>query len=161
MQSKEDIERHYNVRDPWSYTANPEDARRKRYLIHMANLFGPYERVLDIGAGEGWITQDYPGKVLHGLELSEQARSRMPSSVKGITEPEGSYDLVVGTGILYGHYDWELFLKLITTHSSRYILLSNIKAWEHESVRLIPGKQLLEMSFPFHEYHQQLRFFER
>lgn len=170
MQSKEEIEKHYENPDPWGYQKSPEDEKRKRYILHMLKLFTPkggkFESALDIGCGEGWITKDLPAKRIAGFEISDSASARFPKKVERFVPgaSEEKFDLVVATGVLYGHYDFRLFLDLIKKHAGRYILLSNVAAWEVKQVSEVPGFRLLELQFPYwrdgQDLRQQLRMFE-
>lgn len=161
MQTKEQIELSYRDGDAWDFETNAEDAKRKRYIIHVLRLFGPFERALDIGCGQGFIARDLPADEIHGFEISDNAASRLPPNVKRMLEPEGKYDLVTACGIMYSHYDWDLFASLIEEHSSNVILLCNISSWElSEGVERIPGKQVFTAFFPYREWSQALRVFK-
>lgn len=159
MQPKDEIEKQYEIPDPWEYQKTPDDLNRKRILTMTVKIFGPYERLLDIGAGEGWITQDYPVPVLHGYELSNNASKRFPSNVKRIDIPDGSYDIVTCTGIFYPHYDWLGFMDIIYEHASKHVLVSSIKAWEHPCVDRI-GNCIHEEEYKYREYVQRMRLFQ-
>lgn len=164
MQPFSEIEEHYTKEDPWNYRTSREDQKRKFYILHMLHLFGPYKRALDLGCGEGWITADIPAEEIYGYDLSNQAVSRFPDTVKRCVAPEGSYDLIMGTGIMYAHYNWPFFLEVIKRHAGRYILLSNIKDWEVAQIDQVPGFRLLEMEFPYkpgdEAFVQKLRMYE-
>ncbi len=158
-QSKADLEDFYSKPDPWNYKTTPDDIQRKQYILHTLDLFGPFERALDIGCGEGWITKDLPADIKHGFELSDVAAERFPPCVQRTML--GKYDLVLATGVLYAHYDWERFVELIRKFGSRIVLTCNIKAWEmHAALFAVPGKQVLEMEFPYREFTQKLRVFD-
>jgi hypothetical protein len=163
QQAFEEIERHYEKVDPWGYQTNPEDARRADYIFGILDMFfGPgeqAEKALDIGAGEGWITQYLPARSIFGYELSDKAASRFHPIITRVKKPEGQYDLVVTTGTLYHHYDWVTFLHLIKCHSSNIVLTCNIKDWEVPEVKTI-GKQIFEAEFPYREWTQKLRIFK-
>jgi SAM-dependent methyltransferase len=161
MQPLSEIEKSYQTPDPWCYKSNPEDQKRKSYILHILDLFSPFNRALDIGCGEGWITEHLRAAELWGYEISDTAASRFPFSVKRANPPEGKFELVVATGVLYGHYNWKLFTNLINKHASRIILTSNIKSWElDEAVRSIPGKEILKIEFPYNEHKQRMRIFD-
>jgi hypothetical protein len=170
MQPKEEIEASYSTPDPWGYQVNPDDHLRKQIILGVLNAhqykFGPFERALDIGAGEAWITKDLPAETRHGFELSAQARSRMPDDVVPVNSAYGSYDLVVATGVMYTHYDCAEFFKLIREHASKVILTCNIQSWEHQMLKdqsgdlsFLNGKEIFKAQFPYREYVQQLRVF--
>lgn len=147
--------------DPWGYRTNPDDKRRKQLILHCLAMFTPYSRALDIGAHEGWITQDLPCNVRHGYELSDLAASRFPVGVERVHTILGGYDLVVATGVLYAHYEWQLFTQMIQKHATRIVLTCNIKPWEvPEAIARIPGKELYTMEFQYREWTQKLRVFQ-
>lgn len=158
-QPKEEIEKFYEKKDPWAYTENPEDLKRKQKILEK--LEGRhYKRALDIGGGEGWISKDLPADEIEVLEISDNAKSRLPEGVKGVSEATGKYDLIVGTGIMYHHYDYQRFLDIIRQHSSGAVLLSNIASWEVDEVSQQLGESTVE-EFPYREFIQRLRFYER
>lgn len=179
-QAKDEIVAGYANPDPWGYQTNRDDIERKRRIIEAVkfycqgyeNYIDPttkelkqrkkgYERALDICCGEGWITGDLPAKEIEGIELSEKARARFPKNVKAVNEPRGNYDLVVLTGALYKHYDWETFVGWINAAARQYIVLSNIKDWEvSDAIKQIKATQLVWYTFPYREYEQILRVFK-
>jgi hypothetical protein len=57
MQNQNELEKWYQKNDPWDYTGNKDDAYRKERIL--SNL-KTYNRGLDIGCGEGFITKDLP-----------------------------------------------------------------------------------------------------
>jgi len=169
MQDPKEIEAHYNTPDPWAYKTNPADLDRKNRILNKLKLnFGTFDRALDLGCGEGWLTTDLPALNIEGYELSAQARGRLPFNVRPITEPWGSYDLVIATGVMYAHYDYKHLLELIRIHASGRVLTCNIKAWEVKELK-DPAfmlhhcglEQTSEQVFPYREYEQQLRIFRR
>ena len=99
MQSKEELEEWYKTPDPWAYQITEDDAKRKEIILEM--LPYNYQRALDIGCGEGFITANLPAADIHGIEISDTAASRFPWNVKRVLEPVGVYDLVITTGTLY------------------------------------------------------------
>lgn len=176
MQSKEELETFYSQPDPWNIQNNRHDIHRKNIIISVCELFGKkfnpiigrFARALDIGCGEGWITSELPASVIHGLELSEQARSRIPCDVGRIVEPVGTYDLVTSFGTMYAQYDWQRFLSQMASHGTRIIVTCNIAEWEVEAFRsqtgmasFLFGKQIFSAEFPYREWTQKLRVFER
>lgn len=160
-QPKDELERFYLKPDPWDYRTTPDDEIRKRHILQAANFLGPYSRALDIGCGEGWVTQDLPASTKHGLELSDNAAARFPPSVTRVLKPEGKYDLVLATGVLYEQYPWRDFVALINEHACKIVITSNIKSWEVPAAWiLIKGEQVFEATFPYREYEQKLRVFD-
>lgn len=123
-------------------------------------MFGHFNCALDLGAGEGWITKDLPAYERWGYELSDNAAARFPPAVKRVLEPAGKYDLVVATGVLYGHYDWRKMLRIIRERASRIVLTCHIKSWELAAVAEVPGMQIIDFEFPYRDWTQKLRVFE-
>lgn len=157
MQSKEELEQWYVKPDPWAYQTTKDDLLRKNKILELISSFGLFERAIDIGCGEGWITKDLPAKEIHGIELSDNASSRFPSKVTKVSEPVGKYDLVCTMGTLYIQYDHKQIIDWILSCSSKYIFIAGIKDW------LIPnqfGKLISFDEFKYREYTQLLRLYE-
>lgn len=154
-QSRDDLERWYNVPDPWGFETHPDDQDRKRRIL--AAIPGRFKRALDIGCGEGWITKDLPAGVIHGFELSEAARARIPKPVVAVDAPTQRYDLVLLTGVLYDQYDHGALVDLVRKHAAKgaVVLTCHIKDLE----RPLPGEAELVEEFPYREYVQVLRRF--
>ncbi len=155
---KENMDEFYKTVDPWGFQSNPDDQRRKEKIICALGKYAPYNRAIDLGAGEGWITKDLPAKSIFAYEISDVAKSRLPENVQAVNEPSGKYDLVIATGVLYKHYDVDLLFEIIKKHASKYVLTCNIQQWEDPRVLGI-GKQLVFDFFPYRQYTQSLRFF--
>jgi len=170
MQPKEDIEKQYKVKDPWGFESNPQDRIRKQKIIDcLKSQRDQYERALDIGCGEGFITKDIPARKVYGYEISDQARARLPKTVAPVLEPlDYSYDLITATGVFYGHYDWKHFGKIISCCATDTILLCNISDWEVPNISdrdwvydNWQAREVFSMEFPYREWHQRLRVFEK
>ena len=150
MQTKQELEEWYEQDDPWDYTATPDDIYRKRfYLTVLDNLDECFDRALDIGAGEGFITGDLPAKQIHAIEISDNAASRFPKNVERVFAPEGEYDLVLITGLLYKQYDHERIARLASDAASKYVCVGGIEDW------LLPypfGRMIETFRFPYREY---------
>lgn len=164
MQPISEIEKSYENPDPWGYKTNPDDIYRRRVIrfaamMHISHDKAFFERALDIGAGEGWITEYLPAFERHGFEVSEQAASRFPEGVVRAKPPTGKYDLVVGTGIWYRHYDLALFMNLIKEHASDKVLICGVRDWFDSSINHI-GKELFRGEFNYYAGTQQLRVFQ-
>jgi 2-polyprenyl-3-methyl-5-hydroxy-6-metoxy-1,4-benzoquinol methylase len=120
IQSREDLDKFYsNNNDPWNYSTNSDDQLRKNYLF--ANLPRRlYERTLDIGCGNGFVTLDLPGREIVGVDISQKAVEHAISRAKDLQHENmkfldrsifdlsskefGRFDLVVITGVLYPQY---------------------------------------------------------
>lgn len=158
MQSKQSLEDWYKELDPWAYESTDDDAIRKSIILEYLTFLGPFERALDIGCGEGFITIDLPANKIEGMEMSDLAAQRLPSNVDRVWHPTGKYDLIVATGILYEQYDWQEFNRIIKKHASGYVLTSNIKSWERNT--LPEKKQVVYDEFPYREYVQAFRIYK-
>lgn len=159
-QSKAEIERFYSeVADPWAYKTTPCDVKRKMHILNILAPHGMFDKALDIGCGEAWVTQDLPARVIHGYELSDTAAARFPPNVTRTLDPQDKYDLVVATGVLYHHYDYRKMLEIIARCASHIVLTCNIKSWEVPEASLL-GKEILTMEFPYRDWTQKLRLFD-
>jgi 2-polyprenyl-3-methyl-5-hydroxy-6-metoxy-1,4-benzoquinol methylase len=115
-QPLEEIEKFYEKEDPWGYKSILDDQIRKEKIIKVLNQFHPYKfkKALDIGCGEGWITEELPAEEIIGIDISQKAIERARKNAKNakyyvgdinlITLPSNYFDLIVATGVLYRHY---------------------------------------------------------
>lgn len=115
IQSREELESWYRIPDPWGYESNTDDLNRRAMLLSVLPK-KRYERVLDIGCGDGFVTHRLPGAVILGVDLSEKAieyakRRETPhieyrrlSLFELPAARLGHFDLVVITGVLYPQY---------------------------------------------------------
>lgn len=157
MQTKEELEQFYSLSDPWGYQTNDEDTKRKNIILNELGNFEYFKRALDIGCGEGWITKDLPAKKIYGMDLSDNAVSRLPNNVTAVKKPFLKYDLIIATGVLYQQYDVEKILELIKKHAKGIVLTCNIKDWEINNLPI--EKQMKEFEFQYREYTQKLRIY--
>jgi len=160
MQDKRDLEEWYGRKDPWGYETNKDDAMRKANIIHLARFFNPtgYERALDIGAGEGWVTKDLPAAEIHGYELSDVAAARFPENVHRVMEPIGDYDLLIATGVLYRQYDWRGILETIKKHGTGVIIVAGILDWLIPEIVELGVPKAVE-TFNYRQYKQVINVF--
>lgn len=158
MQGKEELERFYEKYDPWGYETNMDDIERRQKII---NLLGDtqYDRVLDIGCGHGFVTKAINGKCLEGLEISDNAARHLPETIKRVYQPEGYYDLICATGIMYKQYAHDTFYSWLINHSQKDILVAGIKDWliDYNYKSRIIG----QIEFPYREYTQQVTLYRR
>lgn len=155
MQSKEELENWYKFPDPWAYETTQDDLDRKEKIISMLPI--RYQRAIDIGCGEGFVTRDLPATEIHGIEISDLAAGRLPWNVKRVHAPEGLYDLVITTGTLYAQYNHEQIVEWIKKCSCRHILIAGIKDW------LMPysfGNVISRTEFPYRQYIQSVILYE-
>lgn len=160
MQTKAEIEKDYQNPDPWGFQSHPDDAMRKEKILKALEPYGPFTSVLDVGAGEGWITKDIPAESRHGYEISDKAAARFPDNVERVAAPFGKYDLVIATGVLYTQYDYQDFLDIIKRCSSRIVLLCNIKDLEVPEVAALGMPEVHTEEFKYRDYTQKLRVYQ-
>lgn len=116
QQSKSDLDRFYSKDDPWGYFSNDHDRSRKQTLLGELNRFH-LGRVLDIGCGNGFITEAIQADEVVGIDLSEaaiaEARKRSQSAAASYRQGSlfdlsalalGRFDAVLVTGVLYEQY---------------------------------------------------------
>ncbi len=174
MQSKDELENWYSEADPWQYYGNPSDRMRKaRILSALPRL--EYENVLDIGCGNGFITNDLPGKDIIGIDLSQRvvdwANTGSPKHVHYVCAslfdlPEldlPAMDLVVITGVLYPQYIGEavrLAYVLIDNLLKPGGILTSSHIYEWYRARF-PYLTVSREYFPYREYSQVLEVYAK
>lgn len=152
--TKEYLEGKYAIADPWGYRTNPHDRRRRHRILSA--IKGSYKRALDLGAGEGWITQHLPAQDIHGFEISDLAASRFPENVQRVMQPDGYYDLILATGVFYYHYDWRQLHGIVYAHACGAVVTSHIKDYEIP----LDGKQQHVEEFSYEDKTQILRVYD-
>jgi hypothetical protein len=154
MQTKQELENWYNKPDPWFYQTTLDDKNRKDLIL---SLLDTYDTALDIGCGEGYITKDIKAKKIYGIELSDNASSRLPNNVNRLLKPDGKYDLVMTTGTLYSQYNHTQIKNWVHESARNHILVGGIKDWMIWSDF---GKIIKEIEFDYREYKQIIRLYE-
>lgn len=152
MFTKQEIEQEQKTPDFWNYNNEPDDKIRKDIIL---SLIEPCDKILDIGACEGFITKDLPAKEIHAIEISDYASSRFPPNIKRVSEPQGEYDVVLATGVLYDHYNFKQIIKWIEESKPKTLIIAGI-----EGVLLdykIPTK---EIKLPYRKMVQIIRLYE-
>lgn len=152
MFTKEEIEKEQITPDFWNYKTTPDDQKRKDIILGMLKT---YNRALDIGACEGFITKDLPAKEIHAIEISDYASSRFTPNIKRVIEPDGEYDLVIATGVLYNHYNYKQIIKWIEKAKPKTLIIAGI-----EGVLLDYGNPIEEIKFPYRGMVQIIRKYE-
>jgi SAM-dependent methyltransferase len=174
IQSKEELDNWYSEADPWGYFNNPHDAMRKaKILASIPSL--EYETTLDIGCGNGFITNDLPGKSVIGLEKSEKAvewaNKNAPPQIHyrcgslfdlpDLDLPQ--MDLVVITGVLYPQYIG-LARRLVIVLIDQILKPGGILVCSHIYEWLKTRFPYLTISreyFPYREYSQVLEVYSK
>jgi SAM-dependent methyltransferase len=174
IQSKDELENWYSESDPWGYFKNPQDAMRKaRILAAIPKL--EYENILDIGCGNGFLTNDLPGKNVVGLDISEKVVEWANKNARpNVHYQAGSLfdlpdldlpqmDLLVITGVLYPQYIGRarrLAIVLIDQilKPGGILVASHIYAWLETR---FPYLTISREYFPYREYSQVLEVFTK
>jgi SAM-dependent methyltransferase len=133
LQSRGELDAFYSDPDPWAYEESVHDKRRLERLLSLIPARS-YESTLDIGCGNGFVTEHLPGDRVLGLDLSDKAvnwarqrtqrrpdGNRFDFQVESIldleTLPTAGFDLVAITGVLYPQY-----IGKATAHVERELL---------------------------------------
>lgn len=118
LQPITDLEKWWTKPDPWDYEKNPDDQNRRAMLLSLLPQ-KKYNRVLDIGCGNGFVTKRLPGEEVIGVDISENAIKHariICKEQKHITYHkhtlfdlqnagwDNSFDLIIITGVLYPQY---------------------------------------------------------
>jgi hypothetical protein len=156
MQTKSDLEKFYDTPDPWGYERSGDDEIRRWRIYSAVSLYN-WGRVLDIGAGEGFITKWFDNA--EALELSDKAASRLPHYIKRVKKPKGKYGLILATGVLYEQYDYEHMREIIKRCADGYVLTCHYdKAGKaHDKFR---KEQVFYAEFPYRDGKQTLRLYK-
>jgi len=172
IQSKQELEDWYSDSDPWGYYNNPQDIMRKARILSAIPQFD-YENVLDIGCGNGFLTNGLPGKQVIGLEISEKAvqwanEHASPSTryfcgslfdLPDLNLPP--MDLIVITGVLYPQYIAES-IRLVYVLIDRLLkpggilVCSHIYEWNKTR---FPYLTVSREYFAYREYSQVLEVY--
>jgi SAM-dependent methyltransferase len=172
VQSKQEMDDFYSSADPWGYYNNPHDATRKARIL-AALPQQSYETALDIGSGNGFITNQLPAHQVIGLEFSEKAvtwaNEHAASQVKYINGslfdlPDLNLppmDLIVITGVLYPQYlgkSLRLAYTLIDQilKPGGILLCSHIYEWYYAR---FPYLTISREYFAYREYSQVLEVY--
>lgn len=154
IQSKEDLERWYSQSDRWGYFHEPDDSIRLKNIIPILDY---YDSAIDIGCGEGFVTRHLPAKSIYGVDISDNAMSRLPDNVIAIKEPNGKHDLVVSTGTLYQQYNHKQIYEWVMASAKHHILIGGIKDW---LIDYDFGEELKTLEFKYREYTQKITLYK-
>ncbi len=171
-QTQQELDDFYATPDPWGYYDNPHDINRKaRILAALPHL--DYQNALDIGCGNGFVTNDLPAKRVIGLEFSERAVAwASEHAAPQVEYRQGSVfdipdlnlplmDLVVITGVLYPQYIGKS-LNLVYVLIDRILkpggilLCSHIYEWNQER---FPYLTISREYFAYRDYSQVLEVY--
>lgn len=163
MQTKSDLELWYQIPDQWGYFNNPEDKKRRQKLLEALKPYGKFNKALDIGAGEGYITRVLPAEKIFFQELSDLASSRQPQEFERVTfQTDKVFDLVVATGVFYKQYDWEEMqnFALRTLKKGGILATVHIESWE---VPIDESELVLihQEKYPYREFIHNLKIYRK
>lgn len=159
MQSKQDLEDWWSKTDPWEYADSQDDKKRALFIKAILSWCKPKaKRLLDVGAGDGFITKQIPAFAIDAIEISDNAAERFPRAWR-VAEPKGKYDVVIATGVLYEQYDYEQMRKWIIDSAEEYVLTCHYdKAGvAHDE---FDKPQIFYAEFPYREGKQILRLYK-
>ncbi|ACU06087.1 class I SAM-dependent DNA methyltransferase [Pedobacter heparinus] len=174
IQSKKELEKWYDSNDPWKYGADTEDIKRKKILLtELPDR--EYETVLDIGCGNGFITQDLPGNLILGVDLSENAIKYACENNKAthiffeqqnifeLYHTEKTFDLIVVTGVLYPQYigaSSNLIFVIIDRLLNKNGILVSVHINDWYNCRF-PYDLFREHIYPYKEYLHRLEVYQK
>lgn len=174
-----ELDRKYVEADPWKYEGARDDAfRRARLLAALPTR--RYERTLDIGCGDGFVTFELPGREVVGTDLSSRATAlaRERAALRKDAErfrfealdvfeitPErlGRFDLVVVTGVLYPQYignAWTAIRRLLDTVlvPGGLLAMCHIQEWTRQPV---PYARVHQSWYAYRGYTHALEVFAK
>lgn len=177
VQTREELEALYELEDPWSCDATPDDDARVARLLSALPLRPP-GRTLDVGCGNGFVTARLPGREIVGVDLSRNAvahaRRRVHSKpgrfvtflARSIFElrPEdlGQFDLVVITGVLYPQYvgrGFSVVTEVVQSLVAADAIVVSVHIDEWHAHRL-PFTTLSISVDPYREFFHRLEVFQ-
>lgn len=174
IQSGSELDAFYSDADPWGYVGNSDDERRKVELL-SALPRRRFERCLDIGCGNGFVTCSLPGDSILGIDISSKAIewARQNSVKQGMADRVhfrnlslldpaitdlGRFDLIVVTGVLYEQYIGKAKSVVRTLiddllEEGGVIASCHIRTWSHMR---FPYTLLDRLLYPYREYTHHL-----
>lgn len=174
IQSKAELEDWYGTGDPWGYVHDPEDTKRKDILLNEIPDQA-FQHVLDIGCGNGFITQSLPGEMIHGIDISGNAiahanrnnqNPKITYEEKDIFElyhTTQQFDLIVITGVLYSQYIGEssnLIFIIIDRLLQKGGILVAVHIDEWYTCRF-PYNLFKENVYPYKSYFHRLEVYQK
>lgn len=174
IQKLNNLEEWHNKKDPWDYENNPHDFKRKQILLsEIPDL--QYKNVLDIGCGQGFITQDLPGTNVYGVDVSHKAIEFAKQKKRGsVTFLQGSifeidtlfnikFDLIVITGVLYQQYIGKsnslIYMLINNLLADNGIVISvHINEWYYSQFPYLKIKQIY---YAYREYNHTLEIYRK
>lgn len=179
LQTKDELDDFWSKPDPWDYDVTSDDEVRVARLLSALPTGREYERTLDIGCGNGFLTHRLPGDEVVGVDISasaiEWARRRVaerddserftfePASVFDLTPNTfGTFDLIVITGVLYPQYIGNAFTvvtELVRALARPMGILASVQIDQWFPYRF-PFTSLTISVDAYREYSHRLEVFE-
>lgn len=169
MLGKQAMNDKYKDPDPFGVQIHPDDAIRKQKILdalqlHIDEVRGgeQFMRALDIGCGEGWITQDIPADHICGLDISDVALSRCDSNITKVNDRKklkGTFDCIIACGVLVNDYDFKDILEIIESVATDFVLTCQAVNTEVPDVLTLTGKPESIIEFPYRDTNQRMRIF--
>lgn len=116
LQPLSELEKWWEKPDPWEYESTADDINRRAMILSVLPQ-KKYKKILDIGCGNGFVTQRLPGEEIVGVDISANAIRHAqtaglahiryyPYSLFDLPDLHWtqSFDLIVITGVLYPQY---------------------------------------------------------
>lgn len=175
VQTAEKLDAHYVSPDPWGYYKSKHDAARKSILLDAIKSY-TFSRTLDIGCGNGFITESFPAARVTGIDISGEAiaEARSRSKSDRITYIAGSlfqlpkldlgtFDCVLITGVLYEQYignSYPLIYKLVDSllEQGGTLISVHIDNWYFAR---FPYSRVHRRSYPYREYRHLLEIYRK
>lgn len=174
IQKKEELEKWYEIEDPWGYNVDKADLIRRDVLLSEIPK-KEYKNVLDIGCGEGFVTKKLPGTNVFGIDISQNAINYANEiATEALQFRQGSifeidkifdikFDLIIITGVLYPQYIGKssnlIFLLIDKILNEKGILISvHINEWYQLQFPYLKRKQLY---YDYREYTHNLEIYSK
>jgi SAM-dependent methyltransferase len=179
VQSQAELDEFWQTEDPWGFRTNKHDAVRVAELL-SALPERTYDRTLDIGCGDGFLTFNLPGKEVVGIELAERALGWARKTAD--SRPDGArfrfvtgsifdlplldlgrFDLIVITGVLYPQYIGDAFSVIDATVQDSLaedgiLATAHIREWYGHGFSLL---RLHRRRYRYREYEHLLEVYSR
>lgn len=154
--------------DPWGYRTCKDDLTRRDIIL--AHLPQGVKSIIDLGCGEGFITERLSVGRLVGVDITWKALKRC--SFKGekyrcdIFSDDvlvlGKFDLVLATGVLYGATDEDIERLIGLMEPGGFLLSCHIAQWSYNLAALNRLLFLMrEKKFAYREFQEYLGLYRR
>lgn len=175
IQPLNELEVWHKKRDPWDYQNTKSDEIRREILINEI-IRKKYTNILDIGCGQGFITEHIQGDKIIGIDISHEAirHAKVNSKNTNIKYLQGSifnmneifnekFDLIIITGVLYKQYIGDsssLIYQIIDNllMENGELILVHIEEWK---ICNFPFRKIKEIKYPYREFTHNLEIYSK